>query len=79
MRPSVSARDETGTVYMNRCDYLDPGLAWTGSATAMAHPCPRWLWSIDLTEELTSARVHKRLTFSHGASTRIWTGKPQCP
>jgi len=21
---------ETGTVYMNRCDYLDPGLAWTG-------------------------------------------------
>ena len=26
-----SAREiETGTVYMNRCDYLDPGLAWTG-------------------------------------------------
>jgi acyl-CoA reductase-like NAD-dependent aldehyde dehydrogenase len=21
---------ETGTIYMNRCDYLDPGLAWTG-------------------------------------------------
>jgi acyl-CoA reductase-like NAD-dependent aldehyde dehydrogenase len=21
---------ETGTVYMNRCDYLDPGLAWNG-------------------------------------------------
>jgi acyl-CoA reductase-like NAD-dependent aldehyde dehydrogenase len=21
---------ETGTVYMNRCDYLDPALAWTG-------------------------------------------------
>src|SRR3546814_7001601 len=20
----------TGTVYMNRCDYLDPALAWTG-------------------------------------------------
>jgi acyl-CoA reductase-like NAD-dependent aldehyde dehydrogenase len=20
----------TGTVYMNRCDYLDPHLAWTG-------------------------------------------------
>ena len=29
--PSASAREiETGTVYMNRCDYLDPGLAWTG-------------------------------------------------
>ncbi|MCS0495346.1 aldehyde dehydrogenase family protein [Ancylobacter sp. MQZ15Z-1] len=23
-------RIETGTVFMNRCDYLDPGLAWTG-------------------------------------------------
>ncbi len=21
---------ETGTVYMNRCDYLDPALAWVG-------------------------------------------------
>jgi acyl-CoA reductase-like NAD-dependent aldehyde dehydrogenase len=21
---------ETGTVFMNRCDYLDPGLAWVG-------------------------------------------------
>ena len=21
---------DTGTVFMNRCDYLDPGLAWTG-------------------------------------------------
>ncbi len=29
--PSGSAASiETGTVYMNRCDYLDPGLAWTG-------------------------------------------------
>jgi acyl-CoA reductase-like NAD-dependent aldehyde dehydrogenase len=26
----IGARIETGTVYMNRCDYLDPGLAWTG-------------------------------------------------
>ena len=30
-RPSASATQiETGTVFMNRCDYLDPGLAWTG-------------------------------------------------
>ena len=21
---------ETGTFFINRCDYLDPGLAWTG-------------------------------------------------
>jgi acyl-CoA reductase-like NAD-dependent aldehyde dehydrogenase len=26
----LGERLETGTVYMNRCDYLDPGLAWTG-------------------------------------------------
>jgi acyl-CoA reductase-like NAD-dependent aldehyde dehydrogenase len=26
----IGASLETGTVYMNRCDYLDPGLAWTG-------------------------------------------------
>ena len=26
----IGSRIETGTVYMNRCDYLDPGLAWTG-------------------------------------------------
>lgn len=26
----LGAEIDTGTVYMNRCDYLDPGLAWTG-------------------------------------------------
>lgn len=26
----LGSRIETGTVYMNRCDYLDPYLAWTG-------------------------------------------------
>jgi acyl-CoA reductase-like NAD-dependent aldehyde dehydrogenase len=26
----IGARVETGTVYMNRCDYLDPYLTWTG-------------------------------------------------
>ena len=26
----IGGEIETGTVYMNRCDYLDPGLAWTG-------------------------------------------------
>jgi acyl-CoA reductase-like NAD-dependent aldehyde dehydrogenase len=26
----LGMRIETGTVYMNRCDYLDPYLAWTG-------------------------------------------------
>ncbi len=27
---ALGDRLETGTVFMNRCDYLDPGLAWTG-------------------------------------------------
>ncbi|MBU2709545.1 aldehyde dehydrogenase family protein [Zooshikella harenae] len=27
---SLGERLETGTVFMNRCDYLDPALAWTG-------------------------------------------------
>src|SRR5215211_5267107 len=27
---SIGDRLETGTVFMNRADYLDPGLAWTG-------------------------------------------------
>ena len=26
----LGARVETGTVYANRCDYLDPALVWTG-------------------------------------------------
>ncbi|MEZ5824335.1 MAG: aldehyde dehydrogenase family protein [Geminicoccaceae bacterium] len=26
----IGSRIETGTVYMNRCDYLDPALCWTG-------------------------------------------------
>jgi acyl-CoA reductase-like NAD-dependent aldehyde dehydrogenase len=27
---ALGAQIATGTVYMNRCDYLDPGLVWTG-------------------------------------------------
>ena len=26
----IGDRIETGTVFMNRCDYLDPALCWTG-------------------------------------------------
>ena len=29
-RPAIGDEVETGTVFMNRCDYLDPALAWTG-------------------------------------------------
>jgi acyl-CoA reductase-like NAD-dependent aldehyde dehydrogenase len=27
---SIGERVDTGTWFMNRCDYLDPALAWTG-------------------------------------------------
>ncbi|HVY60418.1 MAG TPA: aldehyde dehydrogenase family protein, partial [Planctomycetota bacterium] len=27
---TLAARLEAGTVFMNRCDYLDPALAWVG-------------------------------------------------
>ncbi|MDG2304019.1 MAG: aldehyde dehydrogenase family protein [Candidatus Binatia bacterium] len=27
---AIGQRIETGTFFLNRCDYLDPGLAWTG-------------------------------------------------
>ncbi len=27
---AIGDRVETGTWYLNRCDYLDPALAWTG-------------------------------------------------
>ena len=26
----LGAQIQTGTIYMNRCDYLDPALAWVG-------------------------------------------------
>ena len=26
----IGDKIETGTVFMNRCDYLDPALVWTG-------------------------------------------------
>ena len=29
-RSAIGDRVETGTVFMNRCDYLDPALVWTG-------------------------------------------------
>jgi len=27
---AIGDRIATGTVFMNRCDYVDPGLVWTG-------------------------------------------------
>jgi acyl-CoA reductase-like NAD-dependent aldehyde dehydrogenase len=27
---AIGRRVHAGTFFMNRCDYLDPGLAWTG-------------------------------------------------
>ena len=37
---AIGDRVETGTVFMNRCDYLDPALAWTGvKDTGAARRC----------------------------------------
>ena len=37
-------RIETGTVFMNRCDYLDPALCWTGCKdTGRGRGCRSWL------------------------------------
>jgi acyl-CoA reductase-like NAD-dependent aldehyde dehydrogenase len=33
---AIADQIETGTVFMNRADYLDPGLCWTGSKTPVA-------------------------------------------
>ena len=36
---TIGDQIETGTWYMNRCDYLDPALAWTGvKDTGWVHP-----------------------------------------
>jgi hypothetical protein len=42
-RPAArQVETETGTVFMNRCDYLDPVLAWTGvNDTAAERRCSR--------------------------------------
>lgn len=39
----IGAGLETGTVFMNRCDYLDPALCWTGCRTPGAAPRCRCL------------------------------------
>ena len=30
IHPNLGDRIETGTCFVNRCDYLDPALAWVG-------------------------------------------------
>ena len=39
---SSAARVNTGTWFMNRCDYLDPALAWVGSRIPAAAVRCRW-------------------------------------
>ena len=72
---------ETGTVYMNRCDYLDPGLAWTGvketgygaSLSALGYgPLTR-------PKSYHLRPVHEWLTFSRDASNPKGDPKRRCP
>lgn len=40
---AIGARLETGTVFLNRCDYLDPALPWTGvKDTGRGHTLSVW-------------------------------------
>ena len=40
---AIGARIETGTVFLNRCDYLDPALPWTGvKDTGRGHTLSIW-------------------------------------
>jgi len=40
---ALGARLETGTVFLNRCDYLDPALPWTGvKDTGRGHTLSLW-------------------------------------
>ena len=40
---AIGARIATGTVFLNRCDYLDPALAWTGvKDTGRGHTLSLW-------------------------------------
>lgn len=38
---SLGRQVQAGTFFMNRCDYLDPALAWTGvKHSGRGYPCP---------------------------------------
>ncbi len=40
---AIGARLETGTVFLNRCDYLDPALSWTGvKDSGRGHTLSAW-------------------------------------
>jgi acyl-CoA reductase-like NAD-dependent aldehyde dehydrogenase len=40
---AIGARIATGTVFLNRCDYLDPALAWAGvKDTGRGHTLSLW-------------------------------------
>ena len=53
----IGARVETGTVFMNRCDYLDPHLVWTGvKDTGRGAACRNRLRRADPAEELSPPR-----------------------
>jgi len=46
---ALGAQIETGTVFMNRCDYLDPALTWTGVKDTGRGTSLSWLGFLSLT------------------------------
>ena len=53
----IGGEVETGTVFMNRCDYLDPGLTWTGvkDTGRGTRPVEARLRGADAAQKLSSA------------------------
>jgi acyl-CoA reductase-like NAD-dependent aldehyde dehydrogenase len=46
---ALGQRIETGTVFMNRCDYLDPALTWTGVKDTGRGTSLSWLGYLSVT------------------------------
>ncbi|MDR0808579.1 MAG: aldehyde dehydrogenase family protein [Gemmobacter sp.] len=46
---AIGARIETGTIFMNRCDYLDPALCWTGCKDTGRGGSLSWLGYLSVT------------------------------
>lgn len=46
---AIGARIETGTIFMNRCDFLDPALCWTGCKDTGRGGSLSWLGYLSVT------------------------------
>ena len=64
---AFAARVDVGTVFMNRCDYLDPLLPWTGAkASGAAVDAADWRDS-----SIARASIASSCDVDVGASSRV--------